>query len=205
MPVNAAPPDRHAPADRHGPPAFCLIGLRGSGKSVLGARLATAAGGTLVDLDAATCRHLGTSSVREAFERCGETAFRAAELDAFEALGKRLEPGTVLALGGGTPCSERGGELVGVLKSAEVVVVWLDAPDAALAARLDSGDDRPRLRGATIAEEIAILREERQRIYRRLADLRVDTDAFSIEGAVRAILAWCDDRFEGDRTKTRSD
>ena len=174
--------------------ALCLIGLRGSGKSVLGARLAAATGGTFVDLDEAACRRMGVESVTAAFERHGEEGFRRAELETFRDLGERLEPGTVLALGGGTPCSEPGRELVERLKRSGAVIAWLDAPDAALASRLARGTDRPRLRGASIEEEIATLRAERQRTYRRLADLRVDTDAFTVEGAVRSIVSWCRDR-----------
>ncbi|MGA0286338.1 MAG: shikimate kinase [Phycisphaerales bacterium] len=180
-------------------PPLCLIGLRGSGKSALGARLAEATGGTFIDLDEATCRRLGVDSVTAAFERHGEEPFRRAELETLRDLGARLEPGTVLALGGGTPCSESGRELVEHLKRGGVVIAWLDAPDSALASRLARGTDRPRLRGASIEEEIATLRAERQRTYRRLADLRVDTDAFTMDGAVRSVLSWCRDRIDEGR------
>lgn len=178
------------------PPRLCLIGLRGSGKSTLGRRLAQATRGAFIDLDHSTCRRLGVASISEAFETVGEERFRAAEIEALDECSGSTGPGTVLALGGGTPCSDRASEKIEALKRSGVVVVWLDAPDAVLADRVSSSSsaDRPPLRGSSIEEEVAVLRAERQRIYRRLADLRVDTDAFTLDGAVNAVLAWCGDR-----------
>ncbi|MGA0873384.1 MAG: shikimate kinase, partial [Phycisphaerales bacterium] len=74
------------------------------------------------------------------------------------------------------------------------LVIWTDAPDPVRAARIAAGSDRPPLRGVDAAEEVATLRSERQRTYRALADLRIDTEAFPPAFAVEAILRALQDR-----------
>ena len=94
----------------------------------------------------------------------------------------------------GTPFVAGAREAIEAAKRRGSVVIWLDAPDSVLAARIAAGRDRPALLGTDPAAEVAELRSQRQRTYRSLADLRVDTEAFMPEHAVAAILQGLRDR-----------
>lgn len=172
-------------------PTAILIGLRGSGKSTLAADLASALGLAWRDLDGLVLRRLGVPSVEKAFQARGEPAFREAE--SIE-LGVALQEPGVLALGGGTPFVTGAREAIEAAKRRGSVVIWLDAPDSVLAARIAAGGDRPALLGTDPTTEVAELRSQRQRTYRALADLRVDTEAFTPPHAVAAILQSLRDR-----------
>jgi shikimate kinase len=63
-------------------PHLVLMGLRGSGKSTLGAIVASRLGRVFIDLDDRTPRLLRRASVAEAWSLDGEAAFRAAETQA---------------------------------------------------------------------------------------------------------------------------
>jgi shikimate kinase len=172
-------------------PIAILLGLRGSGKSTLSKSLATRLDRPWLDLDHAVLARLGVDSVAEAFSQLGEPAFREAEA---LSLAEAVRTPIVLALGGGTPFVVGGRELIEDAKRRGSLVIWTDAPDRVLAARIASGSDRPPLRGDDAAGEIALLRSERQRTYRALADLRIDTEAFPPVLAVEAILRALQDR-----------
>ncbi len=172
-------------------PTAILLGLRGSGKSTLATLLASSLELPSRDLDVAVLARLGVASVEEAFRTRGEPAFRDAESIALQAA--LAEPG-VLALGGGTPFVVGAREAIDDAKRRGSTVIWIDAPDSVLAARIAAGHDRPALLGSDAAAEVAALRSQRQRTYRALADLRVDTEAFTPEHAVAAILQSLRDR-----------
>src|SRR3954471_2792839 len=92
-----------------------LMGLRGSGKSTLGRRLASKYRLRFVDLDERTPGYLGVRSVSEAWTRYGEAPFRQAEVRALRAvIGEDPE---IVALGGGTPLASGGEQLVRGLRS----------------------------------------------------------------------------------------
>jgi shikimate kinase len=68
-----------------------LMGLRGSGKSTLGRRLAEELGVGFIDLDDRTRARLACRTVAEAFETRGERTFRQAEVAALrDALGEAM-------------------------------------------------------------------------------------------------------------------
>ena len=134
------------------------MGLRGSGKSTVGAVLARRLGRPFVDLDALTLRRLGAATVRAVWQEHGEETWRAAEA---ETLDETLQAdGQVVALGGGTPMIEAARALIEDLRrEGQVWVVYLQCPVPELTRRLrDSSRDRPSLRGADPAEEIAQVR-----------------------------------------------
>src|SRR5689334_12053774 len=129
-----------------------LVGLPGSGKTEIGRRLAEALGARFVDVDAEVERTAGRS-IATIFREDGETAFRAMERAAIEALpaagpdraggqggvgghggvgshGDRAD--VVIATGGGTVVDPRNRWRLFEGRR----VVWLDAPDATLAGRL---------------------------------------------------------------------
>ncbi len=147
-----------------------LSGMIGSGKTTLGARLATRLGRPFVDLDREMDRELGQSFhvlVREQ----GWVPFREREY----AICKRAAAmrGIVCALGGGTVRYEWNRD---VLRGTGVTVL-LEADLATLAERVRAAD-RPRVNpGSTLEEDLAAIWASAGDLYRGAADLVYRTDA----------------------------
>lgn len=147
-----------------------LVGFMGSGKSTVGALVATALGLPFVDLDSRVEEMTGMS-IEELFRVDGEKKFRLFEM---AALAQVLDgPPAVIASGGGTPMQDENWRrmLNGNL------VVHLDAPADVLLRRVGSGAGRPL---ASHAEEPAraqalldLLEDRRQRYLD--AELTLDT------------------------------
>ena len=177
--------------------AIVLIGLRGSGKTTLGRLLATALSSGFIDLDDRTRARTGHPSVSAAFRAIGEPAFRAAEAAALEDALHAAAPGTVIALGGGTPTAPGARELLErAAANGRIRIALLDAPPVVLGARLNAAPgDRPLLMGADFAEEAALLAAKRMPAYRTLAHAAVDT-AQPTDRALAALVAFA----RGDTT-----
>lgn len=165
-----------------------LMGLRGSGKSTVGRRIAERAGRLLIDLDSRTALLLGGPSVREVWDRCGEAAFRQAEV---RVLAAALQTdGAVIALGGGTPTAPGAAELLRHLrKSGRGEVFYLNATAATLRERLRHADnaDRPSLSGADPLDEIETVLAQRDGLYRSLASRVVETEGRTPEDVAAEI------------------
>jgi shikimate kinase len=172
-------------------PIIVLIGPRASGKSTLARLLAAELGYRAVDLDEHTCQRLGAKSVREAWDRSGEKAFRVAESAALvDALRLRR---VVLALGGGTPTAARTRRSLESAKAgALATIVYLRADPATLRARMLAlgAEGYPPLRVGNdpIAEVEAVVRE-REAVYRALADLTLETANSAPAQAVERLLS----------------
>lgn len=168
-----------------------LMGLRGSGKSTLGRRLAERLGRVFVDLDDRTAAALGASAAGAALRSHGEPAFRAAEVVALrEALG---EAGVVLALGGGTPTASGAADLLReAAASGGAALVYLRAEPRTLAGRLTAAGapDRPGLTGDDPVAEIAMLFERRDPLYRELAGATLYLDGVGEYAALAMLVAW---------------
>lgn len=80
-----------------------LIGFMASGKSKIGKKLADHLGYRFVDLDQ-EIEEKEKRSIQEIFEQVGEEAFRKIESEVLKETPTKEH--TVIALGGGTPCSE---------------------------------------------------------------------------------------------------
>ncbi|MHB8772711.1 MAG: shikimate kinase [Syntrophales bacterium] len=163
-----------------------LMGFRCTGKSTAGRRLAEELGAPFFDTDELIEQRTGrliAGIVREQ----GWPAFRAAERDVVRELA-----GTdrgVISLGGGTVCDP---ENVADLKT-NGVFVWLSARSEAIVSRMvrdeDRGTERPSLTGEPLVKEMQAVMDEREPLYRQLADIVVDTTGISVEGVVTAIRA----------------
>jgi shikimate kinase len=138
----------------------------GCGKSVVGVLVAQRAGAPFVDLDFAIENETGMS-VAEIFASRGEKAFR--ELEA-RLLAKVLEPGTVVALGGGAPIDEANWRLI-VDRS---TTVFLDCGFETIWNRISGTGDRPLLAAKSRAELQALLDHRRPRYSEAVH--RVDGD-----------------------------
>ncbi|MFG0286020.1 MAG: shikimate kinase [Phycisphaerales bacterium JB039] len=159
-----------------------LMGLRGSGKSTLGRRLAEAHGWDFIDLDDRTRTLLGCATVAEAFEARGEPAFRAAEVQALRAV--LAHAPRVIALGGGTPTAPGAQLLLREAIDAGAALIYLRASADTLRVRLTDGDpNRPSLTGAGPLVEIEEVLGARDATYRDLATAVIETDGMD-EAAV---------------------
>ena len=173
-----------------------VMGLRASGKTSAGELAAGRLGVTFEDLDDLAVHDVdgrSFASVREAFEAVGESGFRAAEAVALErALGLRRP--CVLALGGGTAAFPVARRVLTSAIEAGVVLgpVYLHASPRVLAERLRREvGDRPSLTGEHPAEEILGLYEQRDAIYRALAEHVVEVDHLSVDQtADRLVELW---------------
>lgn len=165
-----------------------LMGLRGSGKTEVGKRLAALLGRPFVDLDHVVLASFTEGSVGEVWAARGEQAWREAE-------GRSLvevmrTPGQVIALGGGTPmvpaarAAIESGRLAG-----GATVVYLSCTAAELAGRLarDTGD-RPSLTGADPSREVEQVLARRQDTFRQLADHVIEVTHATPAEAAEAIL-----------------
>ena len=141
-----------------------LVGLSGSGKTVIGRRLAVRNKAAFVDLDGLVEERAGRS-VQAIFAEDGEAAFRRLEREAVASLGPAdPEPGLrrVIATGGGAVIDPRNRWLLYRRRFA----VWLDAAPEILVARLArSANVRPLVAGDEPHARLRQLAEERGRFY----------------------------------------
>jgi shikimate kinase len=147
-------------------PRAVLIGPPGSGKSTVGALLASRLEVGFTDTDAAVAATAG-KTVSDIFVEDGEPAFRQLERVAVE---RALAGSGVVAVGGGAvldPGTQQ--------RLAGQAVVYLETGFAALAKRVGLDHARPLLIGNPRARLKALL-DQRLPIYERLAWLTVRTD-----------------------------
>jgi len=155
---------------------IALVGLPGSGKSTIAPELAKRLGWMCLDTDLAIERDWG-ASIGAMIENKGEAAFRSVELDTLTRALAAPQP-MVIACGGGMITEERARRLL----LDQTCVVWIDAPDAVLLARLGTAADRPLIRDNPEAQ-LPALRAAREADYAR-AHLRVRTDIVDAPDAV---------------------
>ena len=151
--------------------SVALIGLRGSGKSTLGPDLAEHLGFQFIDTDDDVLARFEEASFVDVMEAHGEAAWRAAEQRVAGELIAQSD--RVLAMGGGMPCIPGVQEAIRGAKAAgQLIVIYLSAEPALLQGRLVAvPGDRSSLTGRGLIEEISVLHDERDPIYRSLADI----------------------------------
>ena len=142
-------------------PNVILIGMRASGKSTLGRRLARALGRPFLDLDVELARRCGRSVDALLAER-GEAGFRRLEAPVLAWAATRR--GSVIATGGGAVLHARPFAAL----AATGTVLYLQAPAAELARR-GEGRLRPALTALSPYDEVAALLRRREILYRTQA------------------------------------
>lgn len=158
-----------------------LTGFMGTGKSVVGRRLATRLGRELLDTDALIERAAGRS-VREIFAADGEPRFRELER---AAVAEACAAGdVVVSTGGGTLIDERNFQAL----AKDGLVVCLTASPRTIARRVrGSVHERPLLHGhPSLTGRIRELLEARAPTYARIP-LQVDTSSLSVDEVVAEI------------------
>jgi shikimate kinase len=157
-----------------------LIGMMGSGKSSVGAILASVTGLPFIDTDALIVEQSG-ETISELFAR-GEPVFREWERCAIAtAADAKL---SIVATGGGAVLTASSRS-----RMQEGTVVWLQATVDELARRAVVGEPRPLLVGGVGA--LSTLLDERTALYAGIADIVVGTDGSTKTQVAQAILdAW---------------
>jgi XRE family aerobic/anaerobic benzoate catabolism transcriptional regulator len=143
---------------------IALIGLRGAGKSTLGAKLAQLLHMPFVELDREVEKEAG-AKLGEVFAMYGQDAFRRFERRALERVLEQHERAVIAT----------GGSLVNDPASYELLLercfcVWLKAsPEDHMARVIAQGDMRPFKGRSAALDEIRRLLAERGRLYARAA------------------------------------
>ena len=157
---------------------IALIGLRGAGKSTLGAKLAASVSLPFVELDREVEKEAG-APLAEVFAMYGQDAFRRFERRALERV-LAEEPRAVIATGGSLVTDPGTYDLL--LERCRCV--WLKATAQEHMARvLAQGDTRPFKGRSAALDEIRKLLADRDRLYGR-AGAVVDTSGKSVRQAL---------------------
>jgi shikimate kinase len=154
----------------------------GCGKSVVGVLVAQRASAPFHDLDSVIENEAGMS-ITDIFATRGEAAFRAMES---RLLPEVLQPGAVVALGGGAPIDESNWRLI-VERS---TTVFLDCGFDSIWERIKGTANRPLVANKSRAELEALLEQRRPRYMEAIH--RVDGDRPADVVATDILKLWSD-------------
>lgn len=171
----------HDPSGRR----VALLGLRGAGKSSLGAKLAATLGVPFIELDAEV-EHEAGAKLGEVFAMYGQEAYRRFERRALERV-LRTHEAAVIAAGGSLVTDPDTYRLL--LDSCRTV--WLKAkPEEHMNRVIAQGDMRPfegKMRGRAAAlDEIRKLLADRERLYAR-AGATVETSGRPLKATLEEL------------------
>jgi XRE family aerobic/anaerobic benzoate catabolism transcriptional regulator len=173
--LGAAPKDRGK--------LIALIGLRGAGKSTVGAAAAGRLGIPFVELDREIERESG-ASLSEIFDLYGQAAYRRYERRCLEGIIRRYERAVITT--GGSLVSEPG--TLDLLLSA-CFTVWIKAsPEEHMARVIEQGDMRPMADNAEAMDDLRRILATREALYSK-ADATLDTSNRSVADSVAQLLA----------------
>ncbi len=165
---------------------IALIGLRGAGKTTLGAALAQRRGVPFVEMAREIERTAGMP-VDQIFDLSGQAAYRRYERRALEDV-LAARPECVIATGGSIVSEPETWELL----LRECFTVWLRAtPEDHMRRVRDQGDTRPMENSGEAMADLKRILETRQALYAR-ADLTVDTSSRPAGATLEALAAALD-------------
>lgn len=159
-----------------------LIGFMGSGKSVIGRRLAKQMKYRFMDTDKIIVDKEGME-IQEIFKKYGEERFRDLESSLLLSMIDNLDR-TVLSTGGGMPVRESNVKLLHAMGK----IIYLRSSQNAIVNRLSGDTTRPLLEGGSLEEKVEKLLHARAPIYEKAADIIIDTDGKSIDDIVKEII-----------------
>src|SRR5262245_1443539 len=159
-----------------------LIGLRGGGKSTIGALLAERLGVPFIELDREIEKRSG-ASLREIFGLVGQETFRRAEREALDDVLRRHER-FVIATSGSIVTEPGTLELL----LASCFTVWVRAePDEHMKRVMAQGDMRPMAKSARAMEDLISILRSREPLYAK-ADVELSTSGRSPEQNLAELL-----------------
>lgn len=172
-----------APAAHDRRSLVALIGLRGAGKSTIGARAAERLGVPFVELDREIERESGTT-LSEIFDLYGQAAYRRYERRSLEAVIDRHDRAVITT--GGSIVSEPA--TFDLLLSA-CFTVWVKAaPEEHMSRVIAQGDYRPMADNEEAMDDLRRILDGRGALYSK-ADAVIDTSGKTVEESVAELLA----------------
>ena len=161
---------------------IALVGLRGAGKTTLGAKAAEALEVPFFELDREIERISGTA-LGSILELYGQQAYRRYELQALQEL-LAAQPRFVVATGGSLVSETATYELL--LRGC--VTVWVrTTPEEHMRRVLEQGDLRPMAGSQQAMDDLQRILDERSELYAR-ADVQIDTTGKPVQKSVRELL-----------------
>ena len=163
------------------PKNIFLIGPMGAGKSAVGRHLARTLHLTFVDSDDEVESRTGVD-IAFIFEKEGEEGFRKRESAAIDDLTRT--DGVVLATGGGAVLLPENRSHLG----GRGLVVYLFTTVDQQVSRTQKGRERPLLENGNRREILEALLQERDPLYREIADVVVETDGRKVHSVANEII-----------------
>jgi shikimate kinase len=163
--------------------SIALIGFMGTGKTVVGKRLAEKLGKEFVELDARIERKAG-KTIPQIFQQDGEIAFRELEIEAAKEASEKKN--AVIACGGGVVLNRIN---IDRLRQESLVVYLKASPEVILRRTSSDTNERPLLDTANKALSVRELLKFRQPFYGRAAEIIIDTSKLDIDSVVDRIIA----------------
>ncbi len=158
-----------------------LVGLMGAGKTTIGKRLAESMGKQFIDSDHEIEKRTGVN-IPTIFDIEGEEGFRNRESTILDELTQKK--GVILATGGGAVLRPENRKYL----AARGMVIYLSASVEQLYKRTRMDRNRPLLQTGNPKKKLQSLFEERDPLYREIADLVAETDDRSIQQALPALI-----------------
>ena len=162
------------------PKNLFLIGPMGAGKSAVGRQLARLLHLEFVDSDEEIEMRTGVD-IPFIFEKEGEEGFRKREIKVIDKLSQR--EGVVLATGGGAIVDPESRNRLG----ARGFVIYLHTSVNQQLERTQKGRERPLLNNGDRGKILSDLMEQRDPLYREIADLIVETDGRKVQTVAHEI------------------
>jgi XRE family aerobic/anaerobic benzoate catabolism transcriptional regulator len=164
------------------PNKIALVGLRGAGKSTVGAQLAQALDAVFIELDAKVEAEAGMT-LSEIFELRGEAHYRMLEREVLERVLRESGRAVIAAGGSIVTAAETWKRLQEGTRT-----VWLQASPASHLERVRAqGDLRPMQGRPNAHAELQAILDERAGLYAE-ADVHMDTDGLGVQGVVEALV-----------------
>ena len=162
-----------------------LIGYRGTGKTVVGQRLAKVLDRPFFDADI-LIEENGGMTIADMVDTKGWTFFRKLEKEIIRELSERTA--SVIATGGGAVMDPENVAHLGERGTFVLLTADIDVLAQRIQADQTSARTRPPLVEGTVREELQTMLTERMPTYKELARLTVDTSDRSIDEVVTRIV-----------------
>lgn len=159
-----------------------LIGMRGSGKTTVGKRLARRLGRKFIEMDDLVAKKAGMP-IADIVRQLGWDHFRDLESEVAEEVGRKNN--AVISAGGGVV--ERAENIENLKRNGKTVL--LTGTVKTLLLRIGHSSKRPFLTEAkTMREDIETVSQQREKRYRDGADIIIDTENKPVNTVVKEVL-----------------